>query len=167
MVTSIKGNDTSTFGGNIDVPQIVTDAPMFRALMSANQTVSFGTWTKVNFDTKDYDLTSDYDTTNKRFTPSVEGYYQVNLQVSTNDQTGSMMGVIYKNGILHSYGSRVNTGTSSTAARTSNLSMVVYMNGTTDYIEGWILNQSNPTASMTVNSNLANCHFDAYLARAV
>ena len=27
MVTSIKGNDTSTFGGNIDVPQIVTDAP--------------------------------------------------------------------------------------------------------------------------------------------
>ena len=34
MVTSIKGNDTSTFGGNIDVTgNVLTDAPAFSAYL--------------------------------------------------------------------------------------------------------------------------------------
>ena len=38
MTTQIKGNDTSTFGGNIDVTgNVVTDAPAFSAYQSSAQ----------------------------------------------------------------------------------------------------------------------------------
>jgi len=64
MVTSIKGNDTSTFGGNIDVTgNVVTDAPAFSAYLSANQSITTSTYTKLQIDTVDFDTSSDYDNT--------------------------------------------------------------------------------------------------------
>jgi hypothetical protein len=53
MTTQIKGNDTSTFGGNVDVTgNVITDAPAFSATLSANQSISHNTWTKIPYDTE-------------------------------------------------------------------------------------------------------------------
>ena len=76
MVTYIKGNDTSTFGGNIDVPQIITDAPAFSAYKSSNQSISSSTSTKIVFDTEEYDINSNYDTSTSRFTPSFSATFK-------------------------------------------------------------------------------------------
>jgi len=65
MVTAIKGNATSTFGGavdlgsnnltttgNADVGQVITDAPAFHAYQTTQQTgISNSTFTKVNLQT--------------------------------------------------------------------------------------------------------------------
>ena len=101
MVTAIKGNATSTFGGDIDVTgNIITDAPMFLASLSADQSFTANTWTKVQFDTANVDTTSDFDpTTNYRWTPSVTGYYQINFstRIQVTGATAMYMAV-YKNG---------------------------------------------------------------------
>jgi hypothetical protein len=72
MTTQIKGNDTSTFGGAIQTNEssIVSNRPMFKARLSANQTgITDGVNTKVAWDTADIDTHSAFDsTTNYRFT---------------------------------------------------------------------------------------------------
>jgi len=70
MVTSIKGNDTSTFGGNVDVTGNVThDMPVFSITNTANNTISDNVWTKVILNDKIIDTHTAFDaTTNYRFT---------------------------------------------------------------------------------------------------
>lgn len=133
MVTSIKGNDTSTFGGNVDVPQIITDAPAFSAYMSAAQSISNTTWTKLQYDAEEFDLTSDYDTSAIRFIPSVEGYYQINATVYLGNQNGARVMRLYKNGSpVKRGGTRVAVSGSGSS---SEISTLVYANGTTDYLK--------------------------------
>ena len=131
MVTSIKGNDTSTFGGNIDVPQIVTDAPAFSAYQSSVQTLSSGTFTKIQFQSEEFDTNSNFDsTTNYRFTPTVAGYYQFNTAITVGASLTPMQGAFYKNGSI--YKVIANTGASVGAILGSSL---IYCNGSTDYVE--------------------------------
>ena len=134
MVTSIKGNDTSTFGGNIDVPQIVTDAPAFSATSSANQSASSGVYTKLILDTEQFDTNSNFDnTTNYRFTPTVAGYYQINGTLISPSNATSTSVVIYKNG--SQYVSTVVYHPSVGVTQRFNISTLLYLNGSTDYVE--------------------------------
>jgi hypothetical protein len=163
MVTSIKGNDTSTFGGNIDVPQIVTDAPAFSAYMSAAQNISNTTWTKLQYDAEEFDLTSDYDTSAIRFIPSVEGYYQINAAVYLGNQNNARVIRLYKNGSpVKRGGTRVAVSGSGSS---SEISTLVYANGTTDYFEIYLYQTSGITITNNAGSELT--YFQAFLARAV
>jgi hypothetical protein len=157
MVTSIKGNDTSTFGGNIDVPQIVTDAPAFRAYNTSNQAISSQVWTKVTLDAEEFDTNNQFDsTTNYRFTPSVAGYYHVSCSVRAIDLEQQIAG-LYKNGSVYSYGSYIQN------CIISKHTDLVYLNGTTDYIEMYYF----AVTAATLNSGSVNTYFAAHLARAV
>jgi hypothetical protein len=49
--------------------------PYFSVTIGANQTITTATATKINFDTELVDSNSVYDTTNKRWTPGVAGWY--------------------------------------------------------------------------------------------
>ena len=53
------------------------DNPAFSAYVAAAQTITSSSYTKVNFDTEEFDIGSCYDTTLKRWTPNKAGYYQV------------------------------------------------------------------------------------------
>lgn len=156
MVTSIKGNDTSTFGG-----QVVTPAPAFRARKSTDQSITTATVTKMTFDTEDFDLTSDF--ADSKFTPSVEGYYQVNvvLRAEGSSQTQQILW-LYKNGVGYSLLAF------DREANTIHLagSDLIYLNGTTDYIE--VYARVDATAPAFGGDTVTNtCSFSAYLARAV
>ena len=163
MVTKVNGNSTSTFGGNIDVPQIVTDAPAFSAYQGTGQSITNNTLTKITYDTENFDTNSNYDhTTNYRFTPTVSGYYQFNVRVElTTDYTGDVYVALYKNGSrVHVVGSRndgLNQGVGGSA--------LVYANGSTDYFEGYIF--QNTGASRTTSNYAQGSHFQGYLVRAV
>jgi hypothetical protein len=111
-------------------------APAFSAYMSATQTISTSTWTKVIFNTEYFDTNSNYDpTTNYRFTPTVAGYYQVNLVLAMADTvsgSSTEYSAIYKNGAVYSQTrSRDGVGQPVNVSQ----SIIISMNGTTDYIE--------------------------------
>lgn len=98
------------------------------------QQFSVNVATKLSVTTEIFDTNSCYDAPNSRFTPNVPGYYQCNI--SLNNQvaidTFGMYGWIAKNGNIVAQGG--STGNASTYAFAA-ASCVVYMNGTTDYIE--------------------------------
>ena len=104
MVSKIKGDATSTFGSDIDVAgNVVTDAPAFRATLSADQSISSATITKIQLNSESFDTHSLYDNaTNYRFTPDVAGYYQVNgsMRCEGTSVTQQIL-YLYKNGSFY------------------------------------------------------------------
>lgn len=129
--------NTGTLAGN---------GPAFSA-SSAGQSVSNSTWTKVAYSTEQFDTNSNYDNaTNYRFQPTVAGYYQINVSAAMN--TGSpfqIASAIYKNGSPYSY------GTNTTGSFASVSTVLLYLNGSTDYVEGYCIQVSGGSLN-TVNS---------------
>lgn len=146
--------------GTAGVP---VNGPAFRAYGSALQSVSNVTWTKVNFNTEEFDTNSSYDpTTNYRFTPSVAGYYQLNANCFAAGSTAGGASVsIYKNGSAYATSTQTNTVSGTNIA--VGVSTVVYANGSTDYFEVYMLNNNGPY-NMGSNNTLQS--FSGALVRA-
>lgn len=113
--------------------------PSFRAYRTANQTITANVFTKVQLNNEDWDTDNCWDsTTNYRFTPTTAGKYQVNMSVQTG---GTFYGVVYKNGAENS-----RLYYQGTAGQDLSGSCMVSMNGSTDYIEFYIL---SPNTTIT------------------
>lgn len=138
-----------------------TAAPAFSAYLSSNMSPSVA-WTKVACDTKEFDTNSNYDNvTNFRFTPTVAGYYQMNInaECALVSSSGLYWG-IYKNGSLVKQTENLSSG-SFTDQR--GLSALISMNGSTDYLEFYVyLNGSSPR---TVTGASTKTYFQAFFAR--
>ena len=122
-------------------------APAFSAYASsATQTITIGTWTKVLFQTEDFDTNSNF--ASSRFTPTVEGYYQINSCVAWpgNPTSGNAI-ALYKNGSIFKIGSYVLNGNIGPRIVMSTL---VYANGSSDYFEIYVIN--NTAANLTLNT---------------
>ena len=114
-----------------------TVGPAFRATLSADQTgIVSATFTRVNLNTKEFDTDTCYDnTTNYRFTPNVPGYYMFSwLILASCTSLTAISAQIRKNGA--NVGDSVFIPVSSPAQRTVG-TRLIYMNGTTDYVELW------------------------------
>lgn len=112
------------------------------AVSTTNATVTKLTATTITFDTNTNFASS-------RFTPTVAGYYQINITVtSAGSATGFLQGVIYKNGANYFGGSAVANATFGPVVNTSS---VVYCNGSTDYIEIYGYQTSGGALTMTIN----------------
>ncbi len=110
------------------------DNPAFSAYINADQTITSSTYTKVNFDTEEFDIGSCYDTTNKRWTPNKAGYYNVGGFINNFlSITGFSLSILtlYKNGV----GIKQLSDTRGSVTGTNSGNYLVYMNGTTDYVE--------------------------------
>jgi microcystin-dependent protein len=113
-------------------------APAFRASASVAQAVPVSTSQKLLINTKQFDTNLCFNTTTNRFTPTVEGYYQCNV----NARIGSALAGLgiavefYKNGV--SDGSISGAITDTPRLVSVALSSLIYMNGTTDYLEAWV-----------------------------
>lgn len=150
MAMTISGSGTITglsAGGLPDATITQADlatgvagtGPAFAAYMtngSANQSVTSGVFTKVKIDTKVFDTNTNFDaTTNYRFTPTVAGYYQINSSIGLSATVPSLYIVgIYKNGVIFGAGSQLQ-GLAGTASQILQCSGLVYLNGSTDYVE--------------------------------
>ena len=114
-------------------------SPAFSAYANATQSITSGVPTKVAINAELFDTNSNFDsTTNYRFTPTVEGYYQVNGTVR-NGAAGAnatqATASIYKNGSVYARGTDLVFSASSMSNLSCTVNEVVYMNGTTDYVE--------------------------------
>lgn len=121
--------------------------PAFSAYAStATQTITVGTWTKVLFQTEDFDTNSNF--SSSAFTPTVEGYYQINTCIAwpANPTSGNAV-ALYKNGSIFKIGSYF--ANSNIGPRTV-MSALVYANGSSDYFEIYVIN--NTAASLNLNT---------------
>lgn len=141
---------------------VAINGPAFSAYMGSNQTPTSGVHTKIAFDVEEFDTASCYNNSTYRFTPTVAGYYQVNMHLSSRFASGvTRFSIsIRKNGTSFKEG----LDEQNHALFKLNLSSLIYLNGTTDYIEGYgYMEASSPQFSSGDNSV---CYFQAYLVRA-
>jgi hypothetical protein len=133
--------------------------PAFSAYLGSSQTISSGATTKVQCNTEEFDTANCYDNaTNYRFTPNVAGYYQVNCAAQEAAGASVILQInIYKNGSLAKKSSYV--GGVAYYACTS--SVLIYMNGTTDYLEFYLY----ASASAVLVTGTQATYFQASLAR--
>ena len=142
------------------------DGPAFSAYLSASQTVTLNTATKVAIDTENFDTNSNFDTTNNRFTPTVAGYYQVNGCLRGNAVTTfTVITVyIYKNG-SENIRTQITATLNNSGSTQININNIVYMNGTTDYLELYGAINGTGTATFGFTSAAATSQFSACLVR--
>ena len=136
------------------VPEIAT--PAFSAYASTTTSVNNGATTKVELATVRYDTNNFF--SNSRFTPTIAGYYQFNFASRMENKT--FQALLYKN-----QGTETYAGTNTTAGMyCSSGSALVYLNGTTDYVELYTFNGGT---TGTVSSNSGQTFLNGFLVRAV
>ena len=132
--------------------------PAFSAYQTSGTTLPTSTMTKILFQAESFDTNNNYDTSTSRFTPTVAGYYSVSALVAMAASAGTLVLNFYKNGSLHKAGS--STGSASSWASGTAL---IYMNGSTDYLEVYV---SQSAASQTSYPVAEYTWFSGFLARA-
>jgi hypothetical protein len=136
--------------------------PAFSAGPNATQSISAGTWTKMQYNTEEFDTNSNYDaSTNYRFTPTVAGYYQINgcAESTANSASGYFLVAVYKNGSAFKYGQNYKSDTS--AGPSASIATLVYFNGSTDYVELYAVGAN----AWTRGGNLLASYFQASMVR--
>jgi hypothetical protein len=136
---------------------VTTTGPAFRAYASSTTSLPNNTITKVTLATEGFDTNSNF--ASSRFTPTVAGYYQISGSVYVLNAPLFLQAILYKNGQNAVAGVHTNTRT-----YLSNFSDVVYLNGTTDYLELYAFHASGGTE--TVNANAGGTFLSGFLARA-
>ncbi len=129
-ITSVTGQAATAVAG-----------PAFSAKSAGNQTISATTYTKVTLGTENFDTNSNF--ASSRFTPTVEGYYQINGSINIVSGNNGIVS-LYKNGSAAVF--QVISGT--VASGIGSVSVLMYMNGSTDYVELYAY-----SSSTTVNTN--------------
>jgi len=132
------GGLTQTYLG----ANVAGNGPVFSAYLGTNQSVSNSTYTKVQFNTEEFDTAGAFNNTGSTvgtapaysFNPQVAGYYQIDFKVSVGTSSiTSVAANLFKNGANFKSGSGVGSPTFTFASSTG--SAVVYLNGSTDYLD--------------------------------
>ena len=167
---AVAGTNTITLPASTGTVLAGGNQPAFLAYLSAQQTVTDKVYTKVQINTEVFDTANAFDNaTNYRFTPQVAGYYQVsacvgNDSVVTNPTFGRA--ALYKNGSLYCYvTSAASTGSPAANTLSSTLSIIMYLNGSSDYIELYGFN-ANATQPVFIGNSTLPTYFSASLVRA-
>ena len=144
---------------------VASNGPAFRAYLSANQTVTNATNTKVTLNTEVFDTANCFNTTTNRFTPNVAGYYQFNVTLGASAATTLEYNYIqiYKNGVFDSISIY---GPYSGVANYGALSTLIYMNGTTDYVELYVQLSGTGTLQVVGNATAISTYMSGCLVRA-
>jgi len=136
----------------------ITGGPAFSATYSASTTSTTSTFTKLALASSIFDTNSNYSTSTSTFTPTVAGYYQltgwVDLAITGTATTAIIS--IYKNGSEYIRGTRLGI----TSNGGLGVSGLVYANGSTDYFNIYIFQNSGANGSTG-----GNCWFQGAMVR--
>ena len=121
------------------------------------QTITSGSQQKVTFTLKEFDTGNCF--ASSKFTPNLEGYYQLNSTVRFDGGgtgTGEVMITIWKNGSEYHRGwNSSGTELASSGWFSMSVSTVAYANGSTDYFEVYIQQTSGSNRSVTRGANIS------------
>jgi len=156
--TVVTTGSTSVVTQGMLAGSVAGNGPAFWATGSG-QSISSVTFTVVTFGTKVFDTANAFSTSTNRFTPQVAGYYQFNYGADVASAAGGIFCEITKNGSRQTLSTLTpHVPGLGTAAYGSSL---LYMNGTTDYAEVRVYQNSGGT--QTTGSAT---FFSGFLARA-
>ena len=161
-----------------DVP-VSAPTPAFKAFRSAadgdgQQAISDNTLTKIQFDEVAYDIGGYFDTSNNRYLPLIAGYYHIVLSAQLGNlvDTDDVIVRLVKNGNtdtedgglesqvrLHIQG----VTNEDLFATTLPTTTVVYMNGTTDYLEGYAKFDSEDGGTPVINPIVHRTYLTGHL----
>jgi hypothetical protein len=155
---AVAGTNTATLPAATGTVMVSGNMPAFSAYNSSAQTLSASTSTKLQFQTEEFDTANCFDNaTNYRFTPTVAGYYQAGGGFGGGTTQCTTIVALYKNG------SNIKTLANSPSVNPASYgSALVYLNGTTDYIE---LYGTLTTAQITT-TGISGMYFQAVMVRA-
>ena len=139
---------------------LAINGPAFSAYTTSGspQSISNATFTKVQFQSEEFDTNSNYDQTLYRFLPTVAGYYQITAAVWLATAAEGITS-IYKNG------SEFKRGTDTLSnAQVRQATALVYFNGSTDYVEIYTYQASG--GSISTGTGAPNTYFQGVLVRA-
>jgi hypothetical protein len=136
--------------------------PAFSAYATTLTNTANATWTKVACVTEEFDTANVYDTGASRFTPNVAGYYQFSGMTGGSGPLNATICSLYKNG------SELKRGVQSNGATLyyATVSAMLYLNGTTDYVELYWYQASGATQNNIVAAPYTT-YFQGFLARPV
>ena len=135
--------------------------PAFSVYGNSTQNVSTSTWTKVTLNVEEFDTNSNFDTSNSRFTPTVAGYYQINGVINFGGDGQSTATLrIHKNGSAYKYGNYI----SSSVGNVLVVNTLVYLNGSTDYVELYGLSVASTSPQFIADSQAT--YFNGAMVRA-
>jgi hypothetical protein len=131
-IKSLSGNEAMTIseGG---VPLL--NVPAFYAYRNGTQSITSSTSTVVQLNTEMYDTKGWFDTSTYQFTPQIAGYYQFNWVIYIRASSGATRGLctlqksngdLFRGAYLPAFNG---------AEWCASGGALVYMNGTTDYVE--------------------------------
>lgn len=143
-------------------PGVPVNGPAFRAYLATTQSLTTDVATKVALNTEAFDTANCFNTSTYRFTPNVAGYYQFSATIYV--QAGSSLNYqyiqLFKNGAVEAgavygpYGGTQQLGSTSA---------LIYLNGSTDYVE--LYAQAQGTGALTLTGGLPFCFLSGFLAR--
>lgn len=140
------------------------NVPALSIYLNNSQSVTTATPTKVQFDTGSFDTAGGWVGASYKFQPVVAGYYQINAKIYFGNSTLTAASVsLYKNGTEYS---KLNSWVGSvTSSLILNGNALVFLNGTTDYLEIWgEATGTNLTFGLTSTPASAS-RFDAIFTR--
>jgi hypothetical protein len=152
---NVSGTNTATLPAATGTVMVSGNQPAFSVYQGTTQTLTPNVYTKIALDTERFDTNNNFDsTTNYRFTPTVAGYYQINYEVygTTSNTLTQFVSSLYKNGSQYEYG----TITLLNNAQAYSGATLVYMNGSTDYLELYINLNGTGTLSATTAGGATN-----------
>ena len=162
-LTAGSGISIANASGSVTVTNTQNTGPAFSAYANANQSISNATFTKIQFQTKEFDTNSNFDsTTNYRFTPTVAGYYFISGTINFNGTLATSQNLIsiYKNGSEFKRGGQVLTNAANNATGIT-VTALIQFNGSTDYVEIYGLQ----TNGISVTTNATLTYFQGFMAR--
>jgi hypothetical protein len=145
VVTNTAGTVTQTMVAT----GVAGTGPAFSAFFSGSQTINDNVIAVVELNNEEFDTNNCFDTTTFRFTPNVAGYYQISGAIYFSANTVNYAtAVISKNGSSLKYGPQAGNGAFTYG---STVSSIVYLNGTTDYVQ--LLAYQNSGTSKTLQTS--------------
>jgi hypothetical protein len=149
---SIDSSQVANFAKQFQIGGVLP--PAFSAFTSGTQTVTNNTQTLLTYSTERFDTNNNFNSST--FTPTVAGYYQVNVMVQWHGSTYSGLLSVF----LRLNGSNfVEDAWYPTQYTYGKISQVIYMNGTTDNINVYVIQASGSSAPF------AAANFSAALIR--
>jgi hypothetical protein len=128
---------------------IIREMPAFQAFLGTAQNNVGSSLVKVNINTIDFDTNSWFDTVNYRYTPQIAGYYFFKGEgiVQTTTSVTSQQVQVRKNNT--SIVGRVIGRATASNSYYIQATGLVYMNGSTDYVELWAAGTATVASGLT------------------
>ena len=143
----------NTFGAGL--------GPAFSAHAGSPQNTTSNVYTKVLFPNEEFDTNNNF--ASSTFTPTVAGYYQLNVSVSVNGAPARFAIQLYRNNSAYKIFTDTTCG-SGTVPNAISGSALVYLNGSTDFVE--VFGSQTGATGFFSNSTTVFTWFNGFLARA-